>query len=166
MQQLWAPWRMQYIEQLHTKSSSGCAFCETLVSKDDKKNLLLFRGKTCFVLMNRFPYNNGHLLIIPNRHEGSLGKLNDEERSEMMQLSSKCVNVLTENFQAEGFNIGANLGKIAGAGIVDHIHMHVVPRWLGDTNFLPILTDTRSISEYLEITYDRLVDKFVTGQRV
>ena len=155
MERLWAPWRMQFIEELRD-TGGGCVFCEIPSHGDDRARLVLHRGESCYVLMNRFPYNNGHLLILPYRHVGSLSALDDREQTEMMKLCTSSVEVLGSALNAEGFNCGFNLGKSAGAGIVDHIHMHVVPRWCGDANFLPIIGDTRSMPEYLEQTYDRL----------
>ncbi len=160
MNQLWAPWRMQFIEELRDKSS-GCIFCELVQQTDqDRDRLILHRGTTCYVLMNRFPYNNGHLMIIPYQHTGKLSDLSGEENAEMMALAAKSVAIMEERIEAEGFNCGFNIGKVAGAGIADHVHLHVVPRWCGDTNFLPILGDTRSMPEYLANTYDRLVEGF------
>lgn len=158
MERLWAPWRMQFIEELRERSS--CIFCELALPGDDKSRLVLHRGKTCFVLMNRFPYNNGHLMVIPFKHVGELSLLSAPEHAEMMELSAKSVEVMRASIGAEGFNLGVNIGKVAGAGILDHVHMHVVPRWVGDANFLPIISDTRSMPEYLEATYDRLVGGF------
>lgn len=159
MQHLWAPWRMQFIEELRDKSR-GCVFCEHQKDGDDKERLILHRGKTSFVMMNRYPYNNGHLLIIPYRHVAKLSDLNPEEHLEMMGLCAGSADIMSKAIEAEGFNCGLNLGKIAGAGIADHVHMHIVPRWLGDTNFLPVLADTHSMPEYLGQTYDRLIEGF------
>lgn len=159
MKNLWAPWRIHFIEELRDKSS-GCVFCEITCGKDDRKNLILHRGKYCYVLMNKYPYNNGHLLIIPYKHTGNLKDLSSPECAEMMQLTAAAVSVIENVMQAEGFNIGINLGKVAGAGFDKHVHQHIVPRWNGDNNFMPVLADTRSIPEYLESTYDKLVDGF------
>ena len=160
MNQLWAPWRMQFIEELRDKGS-GCIFCELVQETDnDRERLILHRGKSCYVLMNRYPYNNGHLLIIPYQHTGTLSDLSVEENTEMMQLAATSVEIMEKHIEAEGFNCGFNLGKVAGAGIADHLHLHVVPRWCGDTNFLPILGETRSMPEYLANTYDRLIEGF------
>lgn len=159
MEHLWAPWRMQFIEELRDRSG-GCIFCELASPGDDRQRLVLHRGKSCYALMNRFPYNNGHLLIIPYRHCAELTELTSEEHSEMLGLCGRSVEVMRSAIQAEGFNCGFNLGKVAGAGIADHLHLHVVPRWCGDANFMPIIGDTRSMPEYLEQTYDRLVGGF------
>ncbi|MFH0800708.1 MAG: HIT domain-containing protein [Pseudomonadota bacterium] len=159
MEHLWAPWRMQFIDELR-KKAGGCVFCEAALPGDDRQRLVLYRGKSCFILMNRFPYNNGHLLIIPYRHTGSLAELTGDEHAEMLRLCANSADVMAKAIEAEGFNCGFNIGKVAGAGITDHVHLHVVPRWLGDTNFMPIIGDTRSMPEYLERTYDRLKPGF------
>ncbi len=162
MEHLWAPWRMQFIEELRDRSG-GCIFCELAAAGDDRRRLVLHRGKSCYVLMNRFPYNNEHLLIIPSRHVAELTDLTAEEHAEMLGLCGRSVEVMRGTLQAEGFNCGFNLGKVAGAGIADHLHLHVVPRWCGDANFMPIIGDTRSMPEYLEQTYDRLIAGFQKG---
>jgi ATP adenylyltransferase len=159
MEILWAPWRMQFIEDLR-KEKGGCIFCEMTTPGDDRERLVLFRGKVSYVLMNRYPYNNGHLLIVPYRHLPSLKDLDAEEYQEIMELTSRSVDIMTDAMNAEGFNCGINLGRAAGAGITEHVHMHVVPRWVGDSNFLPILSGTRSMPEYLTQTYDRLAPGF------
>lgn len=159
MNHLWSPWRMEFIEDLRNRTG-GCIFCELKAPGDDRARLVLYRGSTCYVLMNKYPYNNGHVLIIPYKHTGSLSDLSREEHSEMMFMSSKSVDILGDALEADGFNCGFNIGKAAGAGIVEHVHLHVVPRWVGDNNFLPIIGDTRSMPEYLEATYDRLIDGF------
>jgi ATP adenylyltransferase len=159
---LWAPWRMQYI--LGPKTN-GCILCEKgrEPGEDDTKNLILARGPFTYVLMNIYPYNSGHLMIAPYRHLESLEKLSSEERAEMMTWASDSERILRAAFQAMGFNIGVNVGRVAGAGIDDHVHMHVVPRWNGDTNFMPVLGETKVIPEHLEETYARLVPYYRTG---
>lgn len=159
MDHLWAPWRMQFIRELR-EYRGGCVFCELGVPGDDRERLVLHRGKFCFVLMNKYPYNNGHVMIIPYRHTGVLADLNPEEHLEMMKLCSESIEVMKKTIEAEGFNCGINVGKVAGAGIDDHVHMHVVPRWNGDNNFMPVIADTRSMPEYLLETYDRLAGGF------
>jgi len=151
---LWAPWRMQYIAG---PKSDGCIFCGKAKEGADARNLILARGSFTYVLLNIYPYNLGHLMIAPYRHVDSLGKLSPEERGEMMAWASRSERALREAFLAEGFNIGVNIGKVAGAGIDDHVHMHVVPRWGGDTNFMPVLGDTKVIPEHLEETYAKLL---------
>lgn len=166
MKQLWAPWRMEFIKELR-KREGGCIFCELHSEGDDRERLVLYRGRSCYAVMNRFPYNNGHLMIVPYRHEGSLSKLDSTECAEMMELNARSIEILSASLEAEGFNCGFNIGRVAGAGITDHIHLHVVPRWNGDTNFMPVLGDTSSMPEYLSDTYDRIIGGFekIKGQK-
>jgi ATP adenylyltransferase len=145
---------MKYILNIH--KDEGCIFCEKPKQNRDEENLILYRGKTCFVMMNRFPYNNGHLLIAPYRHTADLSALSDEEKKEMMELAGEWVKQLSDRMGAQGCNVGMNLGRIAGAGIADHLHLHLVPRWEGDTNFMPVVGDTKVMSEALEDTYKKL----------
>jgi ATP adenylyltransferase len=137
------------------KHGEGCVFCEKVQSSEDEANLVLTRGDKTIVLMNLYPYNNGHLLIMPKRHVGDIEGLNGDEMTELFQMTRKMIKVLRV-FNPEGFNVGANIGKIAGAGIPGHFHIHVVPRWGGDTNFMPVIGDVRVISESLEVTYKKL----------
>ena len=160
MKHLWAPWRMEFIKDIKQDRDDGCVFCEIAEEGDDRERLVLHRAKHCYVVMNRYPYNNGHLMIIPYRHLSSLKELKTEELSEMMTLTSASVEILQGAIEAEGCNCGLNIGRAAGAGIDDHIHMHIVPRWFGDNNFMPVLGDTRSMPEYLLETYDRLAADF------
>lgn len=156
MKSLWAPWRKIYIAgQVRTK---GCFFCKDLraSSGQDAKNHLLHRSRHAFVLLNRFPYTNGHLMVAPNRHVPSLEKLSDSERLDFLKLIDLSTALLTQVLKPQGFNLGINLGRIAGAGIPGHVHLHIVPRWKGDTNFMPILTGTKVISDSLEATYREL----------
>lgn len=157
MQILWAPWRMDYIVASKPKD---CIFCEKAKEADDTKNFVLFRGKVAFALLNIYPYNNGHLMIAPYRHLDGLEKLSVEELLELMKLAQRSVVILASMLKAEGFNLGINQGRVAGAGIEDHVHLHVVPRWGGDTNFMPILGNTRVIPESLESTYAKLCPLF------
>jgi ATP adenylyltransferase len=159
MERLWAPWRMQFIEELRDKGS-GCIFCELGAEGDDRSRLVLYRGKRCYAVMNRFPYNNGHLMVIPYRHIGDLAELTRDEHAALLGVCASSIRILGEVLGAEGFNCGFNFGQVAGAGIKDHVHLHVVPRWCGDANFMPILGDTRSMPEYLEETYDHLIGGF------
>jgi ATP adenylyltransferase len=140
--------------------SDGCLFCQMPRQGTDRANLILRRATLTYVVMNLYPYNNGHLMIVPYRHCADLGELSPEESLEIMQTARCCTEVLQGAFQAQGFNIGFNLGKAAGAGIVEHVHMHVVPRWVGDTNFMPVLADTKVMPDYLEASYDRLYPRF------
>ena len=155
MEQIWAPWRTVYIGKSH---GGDCIFCQKLNSDQDRANLLLTRGDKTFVIMNLYPYNNGHLLIAPKRHVGEIEDLTGEEMLELFQVTQKMVKVLRA-FNPEGFNVGINIGRIAGAGVPGHFHIHVVPRWGGDTNFMPVFGDVKVISESLEVTYQKLMDE-------
>ncbi len=139
------------------KKNSGCIFCDKPKENRDRENYILYRGKTCFIILNAFPYNNGHLMIVPYQHTADLSALSPETLAEMMLLVQHSVATISSFMHPDGYNIGMNLGKCAGAGIADHLHMHVVPRWDGDTNFMPVLGETRLIPEMLEHTYDRLI---------
>jgi ATP adenylyltransferase len=156
MKFLWAPWRMDYIL---LKKEEGCIFCQKPLERRDRENLILYRGTSGFVMMNKFPYNNGHLMVIPNRHCLDLEALHEREMKELFHLLKRAILVLKETLQPHGFNIGINLGKMAGAG-EDHVHIHVVPRWVGDTNFMPILGETKIIPQYLEETYQTVYAGF------
>ena len=156
---LWAPWRMEFIKDAR-QGLKESPFIEILADSDDRKNLLLYRGELAFVVLNKYPYTNGHLLIMPNAKKAELHDLDSAEHAEMLQLTAAAVQILRKVFNADGVNCGINLGKAAGAGILDHIHMHVVPRWVGDTNFLPVLSNTRCLPEYLDETYQRLHAEF------
>jgi ATP adenylyltransferase len=140
--------------------SAGCFFCEIVKEDADRQNLILHRGPQSFVVLNRYPYNNGHVMIVPYSHCGDLDGLSDAESLAMMRHARQATRVLRDAFRAEGFNLGFNLGQFAGAGVADHAHMHVVPRWAGDTNFMPVLADTKVMPEYLTVTYDTLVPYF------
>ncbi|HBV95462.1 MAG: HIT family hydrolase [Peptococcaceae bacterium BICA1-7] len=155
MDRIWAPWRTVYIGKDH---GSACIFCEKLTSDKDAENYVLFRGDRVFALLNLYPYNNGHILISPKRHVGDLTDLDQDEILELGLVTQKMTALLREAFNPEGFNIGVNLGKIAGAGVPGHFHVHIVPRWGGDTNFMPVLGDVRVISEGLDLTYKKLVE--------
>lgn len=153
MEQLWAPWRLAYITG---EKVEGCIFCIFPKQDDDRKNHILYRGKYAYVIMNAFPYSNGHLLVIPYNHIGNINELTDNESLEMMQLTQKCCKALKAVYNPDGFNVGMNLGRAAGAGIEEHVHIHVVPRWNGDTNFMPVFAEVKVIPEELEVTYDKL----------
>ena len=154
---LWTPWRMAYIKGPKPKDE-GCIFCEKVKEADDAKNYILYRGKLGYLMLNLYPYANGHMMAIPYRHVANLDELTVEETSEMMQLAQRGIRALRCLMRPEGFNVGINMGKIAGAGVADHVHLHVVPRWAGDTNFMPVLADVRLIPELLEQTYQGLLD--------
>lgn len=160
MEHLHAPWRIDYI--LGPKDSSGEASVFTRIgqSNDDVANLVVHRDKTCYVVMNRYPYNGGHLMVVPYRQAAELEALDHQEMVDLMRLSKRCIAVLRKVMQAQGFNIGLNLGQVAGAGIREHLHLHVVPRWNGDTNFMPVLGNTAVLPEALEALAQRLRDCF------
>jgi ATP adenylyltransferase len=157
MEQLWAPWRSRFIEG---PKKEGCIFCDLPREGDDQKTLILHRGREAFIIMNAYPYAAGHLMVAPFRHVSRLADLTASERAEIMKIAARCESVLTSAMQPEGFNAGFNLGKAAGAGVEKHLHCHIVPRWVGDTNFMPVLGDTRVINEALEATYNKLKEYF------
>ena len=159
MERLWAPWRMVYIKKIDEEE--GCIFCEKPKSKKDEENLILFRGERAFILMNLFPYNSGHLMVAPYKHTGNFGDLTDDEGNELFRLIKLSLDVLKEVLKPDGFNIGLNIGRTSGAGYEDHLHFHIVPRWNGDTNFMPIIADTKVIPEALEETYKALKPAFL-----
>ncbi len=157
-ERLWAPWRMAYVGK--GEPSSGCVFCEKPIEERDAENLLLHRGDTAFILMNAYPYNTGHLLIIPYRHVPDLRDLEPTELSEWMTLTQRALAALETALRPQAFNLGVNMGEAAGAGIADHLHLHIVPRWAGDTNFMPVVADTKVLPETLEQTFAKLKDAF------
>lgn len=154
MERLWAPWRMEYLSKA---KKTGCIFC---MAGDDRELLILWRTPLVRVLLNRYPYANGHLMVAPHRHTADLDALTDDEMLELFRATALCREVLTRASSPDGFNIGINLGKAAGAGIEDHLHMHVVPRWSGDSNFMSVVCDIRVLPEALLATYDRLLPFF------
>lgn len=160
MKNLYCPWRQAYIERptqaKKNMKKSSCVFCDHIQNNNDEKSFILHRGKYSFVLLNRFPYNAGHLLIVPYKHAKDLSTLSKKTREEMMEYMSQCATLLQKTFACDGLNMGINLGKVAGAGIPGHIHIHVLPRWEGDTNFLPTLCDTKQISIDLHKIYQEL----------
>lgn len=154
MEHLWSPWRMEYI--MRNEAAPGCIFCKALQQEDNLVNLIVTRGKTAFVILNRYPYTSGHIMVVPNAHQPSLELLDAETRGEMMELVSRSLQVMRAVYKPEGFNVGVNIGAAAGAGVTDHVHIHVVPRWAGDTNFMSTLAGARVLPEALEDTYRRL----------
>lgn len=157
MDYMWAPWRMDYI--LSSKPD-GCIFCDKPQQEKDRENLILYRSAQCFIIMNYYPYNNGHLMIVPYRHLAKLTELTTEEQSEMTTLLIRCEEILHHALKPDGINIGMNLGKVAGAGIDDHIHFHIVPRWNGDTNFMPVIGHTKVLVQALYESWDLLKPYF------
>ena len=156
MERLWAPWRIDYIQM---EKPQGCFFCQKVHERRDEANFILVRGNSNFVLLNSYPYNPGHLLVAPYRHTGDLHDLSLEEMLEHWELVRRMVRLLQDAMGPQGYNIGINLGKLAGAGVVDHFHSHIVPRWEGDTNFMPVLADTKVIPDGVAATYKRLKEK-------
>ncbi|MFI5396554.1 MAG: HIT family protein [Candidatus Binatia bacterium] len=156
MQVLWAPWRMAYVGGPKTP---GCIFCNAIETDDLRGHLVLSRQPT-LVMLNKFPYISGHLLVAPRRHTAQLGALPSEEFRTLMDTLRRAATVLGETLHAEGMNVGMNLGAAAGAGVADHLHWHIVPRWVGDTNFMPLLAEVRVVPEHLETMYDRLKPLF------
>lgn len=156
MNYLWAPWRMDYILR---KKKKGCFFCQKLKEKKNVKNLILHQGEHVFVIMNKYPYTNGHLMIVPIRHCLDLEQLNQNELGELFNMLRISARVLKTSLHPHGFNIGINIGKVGGAG-EDHLHLHIVPRWAGDTNFMPVIGNTKIVPQYLERTYQQLRSTF------
>lgn len=157
MKHIWAPWRIEYI--LGPKEEE-CIFCTKPKEKKDKKNLVLYRGEYNFVILNLYPYNNGHLMVVPYSHTSEITDLEPEEMDENGRLVQKAVAILKERFKPQGFNIGVNLGVAGGAGIDEHIHTHVVPRWNGDTNFMPVVGEVHVMPQHIEETYNALAEAF------
>jgi ATP adenylyltransferase len=157
MKQLWAPWRIQYIL---SRKGPGCIFCDLPGEERDRDNLILYRGEHNYIIMNRFPYNGGHLMVVPYQHRSSFDGLSAETLSEMMELVRRSVDVLGVVMHPEGFNTGLNIGEAAGAGIEEHLHMHIVPRWVGDSSFMAVLDEVRVIPQHLLETYDKLYPEF------
>ena len=151
--QLWAPWRLEYIQG--ADEQPGCVFCLAAEGADEER-LVVHRGERAFAMLNKFPYNSGHLMIAPYRHIGDLGSFEDSEALELHRLATAALEALRATYAPEGYNLGWNLGRVAGAGIVDHVHLHVVPRWGGDTNFMPVLADVKVLPEHLLETAARL----------
>ncbi len=155
MERLWAPWRMSYVGA--ADRTDGCLFCEALASSDDRKVLVLLRRPLAFLILNAFPYASGHLMAALTRHVGTLGEATAAELGEAVALVQRSIRALDHVYSPDGYNVGINQGRVAGAGVEGHLHIHVVPRWNGDTNFMPVLGEVRVLPESLEATYDRLV---------
>ena len=153
---LWTPWRMPYLMRDKSAENGGCIFCDMAKSKEQDVERILKRGKHCFVTLNLYPYNNGHLMVIPNRHTSRLDDLDSQTLTELMTLTQQAIRALEKAYKPQGFNIGINQGEAAGAGIAAHLHQHIVPRWAGDTNFMTIIGETRTIPEWIDDTYQHL----------
>jgi ATP adenylyltransferase len=164
VKKLWAPWRLKYLTG--GGKEDGCVFCKkpAMNPSNDKESLILKRGRYCFIIMNLYPYNNGHVMVVPYKHTGDLNDLGDHELLEMMQFAQLMIRVFKKVYAPEGFNCGFNLGHAAGAGIREHLHFHVLPRWTGDTNFMPVIGETRVISEHILDTYDKLKQALETEE--
>jgi len=154
---IWAPWRSAFIL---SKKEKGCVFCNRLKQKDSIKNLILYRGEKNFVILNKYPYNSGHVMVVPMRHIGTLEKMNGAESSEFFELVRTTVAITKKALKPDGMNLGMNLGRMAGAGVPGHVHMHIVPRWTGDTNFMPVVGKTEVISVGLDVVYKSLSREF------
>ena len=161
MERIWAPWRMEYITSTKDASNAGCFLC--VDQQEDEKALVLARAGKAFMIMNKFPYSNGHIMVVPVRHVGRLDGLTDEELLDMMRLVRTASSLLKDVMSVDGLNVGINMGRAAGAGLEEHLHIHVVPRWFGDTNFMPVMGETRVISEHLYESYQRLKERL--GER-
>lgn len=158
MKHLWSPWRMEYIEN-HDKEQ-GCVFCIAQAKKDGPENLIAYRGHRAYVILNRYPYTSGHVMVVPFDHQPTLERLDAETRAEMMELASSAMSVLRKIYHTQAFNMGANIGEAAGAGVLGHVHIHIVPRWVGDTNFMSALAQTRVLPEALGDTYRKITNGF------
>lgn len=154
MKRLWASWRMKYITK--ATKEDGCVFCNALAKPDNHENLIVMRGKRAFVILNKFPYTSGHLMVASLAHQASLEDLDPATRAEMMELATRCMSILRKVYNPQAFNLGANIGEAAGAGVPGHVHLHIVPRWNGDTNFMSAVGEVRVLPEELEDTYRRV----------
>jgi ATP adenylyltransferase len=160
VERIWAPWRLEYVKDASKDSDEACLFCDKAADRSDEENLIVHRGKRCFVILNKFPYTNGHLMVAPFEHLATIQALDDETAGEMMALARRSIEILESKYGPHGYNVGFNQGRVAGAGVEHHIHMHVVPRWGGDTNFMPVLADTRVMPQTLEQSYAALHGEF------
>ncbi len=158
MERIWAPWRIEYI--LSDKKENGCVFCNAIRDSNDAERLIIHRGRFAFVIMNKYPYNAGHVMVVPNRHLSDPVELSEQEQLEMFSLLNRALKAIRVALKPDGFNLGMNLSRVAGAGIDDHIHIHIVPRWNGDTNFMPVIADTKVISEAIEETFVKIKRSF------
>ena len=161
MERIWSPWRMAYIQAAKEQGEGGgCIFCDLPAEGDDERTMILARGELAFVIVNSFPYNPGHLMVAPFRHVGAFTSLEAPELADVDALVARSIRALEQEMEPHGYNLGMNLGRVAGAGIPDHVHWHLVPRWNGDTNFMPVVGQTRVLPELLEETYARLRPRF------
>lgn len=158
MNYLWSPWRMTYID--NANKEAGCIFCNAQAKEDSPENLIIQRGRLAFVILNRYPYTSGHVMVVPFVHKPNLEELDSATRAEIMELTSESTRVLREIYKTKSFNVGANIGEAAGAGVKEHVHIHIVPRWIGDTNFMSTLAETRVLPEVLDDTWRRIREGF------
>jgi ATP adenylyltransferase len=165
MQLLWAPWRMEYILEAKDQEPDGCIFCSLPRAQADRDNLMLWRGRRVFIVLNKFPYNPGHLMVVPYTHTAELAGLGPDELTDLMLGLRRAVDCLRQAMNPDGYNVGINLGRTAGAGIPGHLHYHVVPRWEGDYNFMPIIAETKIIPQHLLRIYDQLASVFQEAAR-
>jgi len=156
VERIWAPWRLEYVKDASKDKESECIFCAALEAGDDEGNLIVHRGERSFVILNKYPYTNGHLMVAPYEHVAELQGLDEETMTEIMALAQRGIAALQKSYSPHGYNVGFNQGRVAGAGVEHHIHMHVVPRWGGDTNFMPVLGDTRVMNQTLQDSYATL----------
>jgi ATP adenylyltransferase len=161
MNHIWSPWRMEYIE--NNNKVGGCIFCLAQEREDSAENLIAHRGERAYVILNRYPYTSGHLMVVPFGHKATLEELDPQTRAEMMELTTRCMTLLRKVYNPQAFNMGANIGEAAGAGVKEHVHIHIVPRWAGDTNFMSTLGETRVLPELLADTYQRVKNGFQTS---
>lgn len=159
MKRIWASWRMKYITK--AVAETGCIFCNALAKNDDSENLIVMRGERAFIILNKFPYTSGHVMVAPLVHKATLEELDAPTRAEMMELTSLCMTTLRKVYNPQAFNLGANIGEAAGAGVPGHVHLHIVPRWHGDTNFMSTVGEVRVLPENLEDTYQRVRENLV-----
>ena len=159
-QRIWAPWRLAYVKDASKDVEQECIFCAKPAEDADEENLIVHRGERCFVILNKFPYTNGHLMVAPFEHRATLQELDEATATEMIRLAQRGMGILEDAYTPHGYNVGVNQGRVAGAGVEHHIHMHVVPRWGGDTNFMPVIADTRVMPQTLEQSYEALQGSF------
>ncbi len=163
MDYLWTPWRFQYMAQVTSGKQPDCIFCDAVAANHDEETLIVYRGKKMFVILNRFPYTSGHVMIVPYAHVAELNLCEPEALSEMMQLAQRVETAFKANYKPDGMNLGMNLGRAAGAGVVGHLHLHALPRWMGDSNFMTVVGETRVHPEELRVTYEKLHNALNVG---
>ena len=163
MDYVWSPWRYNYIAHANDEKQPECIFCDALARNDDAAALIVYRGKKVFVIVNRYPYTSGHVMIVPYAHVGELGACEPDALSEMMKLAQQMEVAFRATYKPDGLNLGMNLGRAGGAGVVGHVHLHVLPRWFGDSNFMTVTGETRVLPEDLQVTYQRMQEALALG---